>query len=362
MRAFWTIDRMPRRVASYVLVATTLFIAARIDSQAPRPSGLRPPTAFLAAEFSSLHSVRELADGRVLLSDPRERRIVVADFASNNVEQLGRNGDGPGEYRFASRLTALGGDSSFMADPISRRWLVFSGARIVGNIPPGAPVVTTMSSGLVDGADLKGHLLTIARHKNATDSEAVILVTRASGRADTVTRLPPPTPGRAGMPPPFPAGFEHAFLALDGWIAVLRLNPYRVDWRSPEGRWSRGAPIPTPVVRVTATEKAAYLDRLRAMGGIPKSLAPTLDWPATIPPVPETATLLLTGDGKFVVSRSKTAASPGNLYDVVNHSGLRERQVYLLPNESILGFGRGTVYVTITDDDGVVRLRRHPWP
>jgi hypothetical protein len=353
---------MRMRLSCCSCAAALLLTPVRASSQVPRPEGLRPPTGRLVGEFTYLTSVRELADGRVLLSDPGEKRIVVADFGLNSVQQLGRNGEGPGEYRFASRLTALGGDSTLMADPIARRWLLFSGDRVVGNIPPGAPVVTTVSSSYVDGADMKGHLLTIARHKNATDSEVVILVTRASGRADTVARLPPPTPGRAGMPPPFSAGFEHAFLALDGWIAVLRLNPYRVDWRSPEGRWIHGAPIPVPVVRVTATEKSAYLARRRATPGVMDSPAPNLDWPATIPPVPEIGTHLLTWDGKFLVSRSKTAANPGNLYDVINHGGLRERQVYLPPNESILGFGKGTVYVVVADEDGVMRLRRHPWP
>ncbi len=362
MRAFRTIDRVPHRVVFSAFVIAILLIVARVDGQTLKPSGLRAPSASLAAEFSFLHSVRELEDGRVLLSDPRERRIVVADFSSGVVAQLGRIGDGPEEYRIAGQLAAIGADSSLMIEQLARRWHLFVGARLVGDLPPNAPVVVTVSGSYLYGTDMKGHLLAFARRTTRTDSQAVILVDRTTGKADTVTQLPPPTPGRAGAAPPFPAGFEKALLAYDGWIAVLRLNPYRVDWRSPEGRWTHGAPIPAPEVGVTTTEKSAYLDRLRAMVRVPGSPPPNMDWPATIPPVPEAATLLLTWDGKFLVSRSRTAAFPGNLYDVINHSGIRERQVYLPPNESILGFGKGTVYVTVTDDDGIVRLRRHPWP
>lgn len=44
---------------------------------------LSTPNANLSEGFTAITSVRELQDGRVLLTDPRERRIVVADFEAN---------------------------------------------------------------------------------------------------------------------------------------------------------------------------------------------------------------------------------------------------------------------------------------
>ena len=32
------------------------------------------------------------------------------------------------------------------------------------------------------------------------------------------------------------------------------------------------------------------------------------------------------------------------------------------PNERIVSLGAKSAYVAVTDDDGIQRLRRHPWP
>jgi hypothetical protein len=52
-------------VASGIIAVAT----AVAFQQAPRAITLRPPDATLGEPFTSIYSVRELADGRVLLSD-----------------------------------------------------------------------------------------------------------------------------------------------------------------------------------------------------------------------------------------------------------------------------------------------------
>jgi hypothetical protein len=46
----------------------------------------------------------------------------------------------------------------------------------------------------------------------------------------------------------------------------------------------------------------------------------------------------------------------------VNRRGGLDGQLVLATNERVVGFGARSVYLSVTDDDGIQRLRRHPWP
>lgn len=92
--------------------------------QTPRAIVSKPADAFLSEPFGSIHSIRELADGRVLISDASsENRLVVADLRTGRVRLVGSNGAGPGEYRQKGALFGLSGDSTlFVNSPARGRW------------------------------------------------------------------------------------------------------------------------------------------------------------------------------------------------------------------------------------------------
>jgi hypothetical protein len=70
-------------IRAAVAIAFTAVAAAVSFQQAPRTITLRPTDATLGEPFTSMYSIRELADGRVLISDySRDNRVVVADLAS----------------------------------------------------------------------------------------------------------------------------------------------------------------------------------------------------------------------------------------------------------------------------------------
>ena len=46
----------------------------------------------------------------------------------------------------------------------------------------------------------------------------------------------------------------------------------------------------------------------------------------------------------------------------MDRRGVLVRQVVLPPNQKILGFGRVSVYVVVSDADDLQTLERHPWP
>lgn len=351
-----------------------VFLVARTASgQSSATVPLKPATGTLAAEFNTITSVRELSDGRILVSDPRDKRIVVGDFRDGSVKQIGRIGHGPKEYAMAFPLQALGGDSSLMADGLNGRWLLFNGTEILGTVPADNPAMRRVSSGFVYGIDSRGNLLTnqsppLSRNGNhllASDSDYAVLVSRTTGRVDTVAHLwpgPLPSPTQKGYSSGLYASYEQAVLAGDGWVAIVRSNPSRVDWRLPDGKVIRGAALSFPVVPTTMREKLAYMAR-RAGGDTPKSPDTIDNWPATIPAWSGSGwPLRTTPDGKLVKRRNETADHPEPRYDVVNRRGELERTISLAPGGYILGFGKGTVYVAATDADDIVRLERHPWP
>jgi hypothetical protein len=53
---------------------------------------------------------------------------------------------------------------------------------------------------------------------------------------------------------------------------------------------------------------------------------------------------------------------PENRYDIVDRTGRLVRGVTLPENQRLVGVGRSGAYVAETDEDGIQRLRRHPWP
>jgi hypothetical protein len=52
---------------------------------------------------------------------------------------------------------------------------------------------------------------------------------------------------------------------------------------------------------------------------------------------------------------------PETRYDIVNRRGVLDGQLVLAPNEHIVGFGATSMYVAVSNDDGIQHLERHPW-
>src|SRR3990172_7288848 len=185
-----------------LLCAAALLGVRDAQAQAAQALKLKPADAKLDEEFTLIGSVRELSDGRVLITDPRENRVVVADLKAGTVTPVGRTGSGPNEYGMAGPLHALAADSSILFDLSSRRWLLFSGASIVQTLPPDTPIILAMK-GSARGADAKGNVWTFASptqfdqdhakpgttETGAADSGFVVRGNRTTAKLDTVARV-----------------------------------------------------------------------------------------------------------------------------------------------------------------------------
>jgi hypothetical protein len=380
----WTRDRI-----AFVTIAAVLPVSAPALAQQPPPVHLDSPNAELAAGFTYISSIRELRDGRVILTDPREQRVVVVDFSEDSAAPIGRRGEGPREWSNAMPLHPLSADSSLQVDASSRRWLLYAGDRIVRTIPPDAPVVLA-TRGDVSDVDGRGHVFRIVAWRarpglhteGAGDSLAVVRYSRDDGTADTVALLRdwPATVQTVVGPdgsasqrlvarPAFAVGEEMAAFP-DGWLAIARLDPYRVDWLEPDGKVVRGSPLPVPRVRVDEHERRAYLARTASARAALDRAPPEVrdafmrmytDFPAFIPPFQGDA-LIAGGDGRLYIRRTRTAEITGVLYDVVDRRGVLNGQIGLKDNERIAAVGVHSLYVVWTDDVDLEHLRRYALP
>lgn len=349
----------------YLFSVTLVPIA--LGAQTPREIQLQPPTARLDAELSDITSVRELSDGRVLLFDRKEERFTVADLGTGAMRDVSRRGGGPGEFQvFIARLLPLRGDSTLAAD--ITRWLILDGDSVVATLPPNTPAMQAVNPWPIS-ADQFGHVLT-ERSAPRGESAYVAIVDRATGRSDSIARLRAGVrraPVRAVTLPDGQKGMaisripldvrEASVLFSDGWMAIARLEPYRVDWRSPAGQWTRGAPLPFRAIRVNDREKEAFAARNTWARN-------ATDWPELLPPFDTSPTtpLFAASDGTLLVRRLPTADQPESRYDLVDRRGMLKGQLVLSTTQHILGFGAESVYVITTDDDGLQTLTRHPWP
>ena len=367
-------------IRTAVVIAVTAVTTAVAFQQVPREIILRPSNATLGEPFTSLYSVRELADGRVLISDySSDNRVVVADMVSGRVRRVGNVGAGPREYRRAGRLFALPGDSTLLIDSPDRGrwWLLMHHDSIVRNVAPDLPVLRIVG-GNPAGVDDRGRVLGV---KSALASEKLahnrirlqliaIIGERNGAKADTIARLRGDEHqitqvGTRQRPFWFQTQLsgsvaDQALMFRDGWVAVVRVKPYRIEWLTPSGTWIRGPELFWEWPRADAREKAAAFERLKRRIG-DRAKEDDRPWADRLAPV-RTNSMIAAPDGKLFVLRAQWSKEPDTRYDVFDRTGQRIGQLALPDSERVVGFGLRSVYVSVRDGDGFHHLRRHPWP
>jgi len=149
-------------------------------------------------------------------------------------------------------------------------------------------------------------------------------------------------------------------LFSNGWSAIARVDPYRIDWVSDDGRLVRGVALPHKRVSVDEGVKRWVLDEIARDAGRPAQKPEDVksDWPNFIPPF-LTNSVMAAPDAMLWIRRAGTERASPTTYDVVDRQGHIVRRVVMARNERVVGFGAATVYTVATDDDGIQRLRRH---
>ncbi len=360
---------------------------------------LNRPTAAYAEPFSQVAGLRELSDGRILLADRLELTVQLIDLGRGTSQEIGRHGQGPGEYGMPGWLLPLGGDTTLMVDMANMRGMVILPNGRVGETisfqqppstgPGGAMIRAPM---IPRGSDAQGRLYvqrasTMGPGMPPSDSAALLRWDPRTERVDTIAKLHVPTPNiqvgfgagagaRMGPVGGAAAGRRQAFTPNDGWavtrdgkVAVARAGGYRVEWIDGQGRRTRGSETPYTPVRVTQADKEAWADQqaqgivsMRTPQGTRTERAPRpnladVDFPEHMPPFPSQG-VWATPEGELWIQLSKPARNRNTTYDVFDGSGQLVRRVTLTDGRRIAGFGRGTVYTIRPDEDDLQWLER----
>jgi hypothetical protein len=375
----------------------SVFLSSPAWAQRTEPplSVLRTPERVLPTGFTRITGFYELRDGRVLVSDRGEERLVVADFTSGRATPLGRKGSGPGEYRLPSRIIAWTGDSLLLNDAGNNRLAVIGPDLVIRrsfslNLPN---VPTTLAPRAVDARGrmyLQIPLWAAQSYGTRGDSVPLIRVTPASsperepgGEVLTwVLLTADPGPVKYGLP-------YIPFTPQDGWtvtrdgrLVLVRSNDYHVEWWNDRTVVGRSAPVPTPRIPVTRADKVAYTRRflegstIGGRGG--PNTAPSgesnlpADWltdeqvnrlvetnrfASVKAPITDAIPLLAPG-GELWVERSVPYGAPSE-WDVFSAAGVRVKRIQLPADRRLLALGRNAAYLIAVDEDGFERVERY---
>src|ERR1700682_3100058 len=290
-------------------LAPSLWTFTLIAITACRPAesqGVLTLESKLPATFALLSNVVELKDGRLVFADTRNKLFLRADLKNGRVDTLGTRVDslppsGPvGHYKFPGWVAHLRGDTVALVDFSALRTTLWNEAgQPLGVLPikavaGAAPVLMydTLGRGYkidyqaVLGGGEPGRSL-------RPDSIPVLRIALPGGAVDTVAFLASPEYGDATFGEQVqqaakvfaPQDFFGVLPDGTAWTARGREN--RVDWRSPDGSWTRGKPHPYAKTPVTQADRDRVLTQVREHGkqfGMPQDLRVVYPFADTKPP------------------------------------------------------------------------------
>jgi hypothetical protein len=348
---------------------------------------LTTPTAESADGFTMIGGVRELSNGKVLVSDPMDRSVQLMDLAAGTAIKVGREGQGPGEYAFPGELLPLPADSTLLVDRMNRRFMI-----ILPNGKTGETIAYPEGAGR--GADprfidaqgriyFQGSLIPAGGQLDPNmatpDSVPLLRWDRKRAGMDTVTFLKVPamninssggSGGRMVMMRAQPYSPEDAWtVAPDGRLAVARVADFHVDWYSPAKQKTSGPANRFDRIRVNEADKEANRRAMRnprvfVGGGGSRAAAPPppdmpeQEYPEFKPPFPG-RNAWIAPDGNMWLLRSRLGGDPIPTFDVFNGSGVLIGKVSIPGDRRVVGFGKNSVYLSKTDGDDMQWLERY---
>jgi hypothetical protein len=343
--------------ASRILILATLFIGFLTACGASKPPA--PVVELVVAgdavliPYSDVTEAAWLEAERWAVVAPADDAAGTVDFAARAVSPLG--GRQSRVLRNPS-LLFVAEDTLYVGDWGLRRLTLWTSK--------GRPVRSVPASDAVRG--------TLPRARDATgwfyldlypppgpdgsgnrDSAAVVRVDPEFLRVDTIARLAPldiaEVVGDAGR------RFERrVFSGVDRWgvlpdgsLWVARVYENRVDWRAPNGRWTRGQPLPDRVLEVTRYDRELFL---RKFPPELRSTAQELPFAALKPPFEAGIT---SGAGEVWLEKSRAPADSTRRYHVVDRRGRLVKEIRLRGHGRILALDANAALVSEPTPDGL---------
>lgn len=353
-----------------------------------QPRRLEGPVKVHPESFSQVRGARELADGRLMVSDYIDQRVVALDFTSGQATSLFRRGGGPAEIRLPTRLVAMPGDSTLVVDLGNQRLLVVGpSGRAVRTIPGDVPGVMG-----VNGVDPRGALYYAipawaSARAFAGDTVQLIRSPKGGGAADTLAKIVGDrmrsdikAPALTPRIPTVGYGARDAWwLGSDGRLRVLRASIYTLEVYGAGAARRTGPSNAWETPPVTAADRRRYVEEFLAStptsgrgenGGMGMSPKPTeaqlqemlagTQFATRFPMFEAGAVHQAPGDRVWVGRPARSTVA--RRYDVLDADGRIVAAVELAPGRRVLTISSQWVYVVLTDDDGVEQVERYPLP
>jgi hypothetical protein len=375
---------LPYRVA--IAGAALAAVAPSAEAQVVR---LTTPSATLAEEFSAIRGVRELADGRLLVSDYIDQRVVLVDLARGSLVVRVTKGSGPQEARLPTRLIPAPGDSTILVDLGNNRLQMLDGtgrvARTILAERPGVTGVRGMDPGgalyfAIPGwaeaaAALPNDSVRIVKWNPRTDALETLAVIQGE-RMRSDIREPARTPRIPIV----------GYAAADGWVVtdggvvrIVRAGGYRVESRAPGAGPVVGPSYVYATRAVSPADRVAFVRRFNESsptsgkgenGGMgyspalnPKELTEMVRGTqyAERHPMFDAGAVIAGPGGRLWVGRPPEDGKPV-LYDVFDGAGRRVSTVELPPGRRVVAVGRQNVHAVAETELGVQHLERYPLP
>ncbi|NOT08664.1 MAG: hypothetical protein HOP28_10725 [Gemmatimonadales bacterium] len=332
----------------------------------------RPSTAF-EEPFTDIIGLVELSGGRVLVGDGRERRLMMLGPAASEAAALGRLGAGPREFRAIGSLLPRPGGGAFVTDFALRRLLPVGDDGTLLDVLsyPVSPNI------IIRGADARGRVYGDVFGKmqqgNFPDSMTIVRWDPAGGKIDSLMKYNGGWSTRV-----VPAGsVRQVYLPYDTWvlfpeseIALLEAGTYKVGFWE-EGRQLRSSMVPWTPIRITKAEEDAW--HAEQAGQRPVTLGqpgatpsgqrsrPNVAFAPTMP-VFDDERVRAAPDRKIWVGRLRAGSDSVPMYDVLDDQGRLLARVLLPVGATVVGFGRGVVYLAEKNENDELFVRRYPRP
>jgi hypothetical protein len=295
-------------------------------------------------------------DRWAILAAPNESAGIV-DFSNRTIRPLG--GGRSQDLRNPTTLF-VSQDSLYIGDWGHRRTTVWTPT---GRLIRSLPTSNAVRGALPQARDSKGNFY-LDQYPSAgpdgsgnRDSAAVLLVDPQFARPDTIARLAPldiaEVVGDAGrrFERRVFGGVDRWGALADGSVWVARVYDNRVDWRAPDGKWTRGQALPDRVLEVTRYDRELFLRKF------PPELRSTAQELPFAPIKPPFEAALTGADGQVWLEKSRAPADSTRVYHVVDRRGRLVQEVRVRGQGRVLAVGPRAVLVAESTPDGT-RLKR----
>ncbi len=364
----------------FITVGTAFFVPQAIKAQVASIN-LGVPDSELNEPMTRITGVAELSDGKVIIADPQERRVVMGNFETGEIVQIGRRGAGPREYENPYTIVQLAGDTLGIYDTGNRRVLLINPNGTLGETRPvpaelyamgamsppkggtvdGSLVSSVTLSGLFPDIPSMGFLVEWKPGSPVVDSIVELLVRDADGR-----KILNPFISRDGWD-----------VSRDGTITIVRASDYHVDFVSSNARQIHGPPANVQATQFTEAEIDSYMSqqagRPSAVARFEESQTPSTrrqraslrdQWifPEHLPVFQSGAVWTTPDGGETWVQRKLSWDAPNQIIDVFDEMGVHAKQVTLPPSTDLIGVTGRYVYLVRKDADDFLWLQRYVRP